>query len=342
MMNLHAIRLVAIVLFPLILPACGVGLQGNEGRFFFHDQTPHISTRGEVLRPLAVGARLRLGVSGAGMIVSASSSDEDIIEVVDYGSDYVEVRGSGPGVGTVKVSDMNGGNDSIDIRVREIRSAEIKLMPWASIVALPDTLWAEGAVLLTGASVPVFVELRGEDGELLTGSGAAEWQVPEGSPATISAGRGDSATVRAMADATGPVEVRFGEWASVTLDVVEADAVARVGLYSQTEDVQSGPGGALTLENGRSHLMHVTAYTTDGRYVIGAGTTTIGPRAEESAPFAVTLDAASAEETDPDATDVIRALTNGRAFILKTTATGQAGLTVEWLGEEHTFEILVR
>jgi hypothetical protein len=88
--------------------------------------------------------------------------------------------------------------------------------------------------------------------------------------------------------------------------------------------------------------MHVTAYTTDGRYVIGAGTTTIGPRAEESAPFAVTLDAASAEETDPDATDVIRALTNGRAFILKTTATGQAGLTVEWLGEEHTFEILVR
>jgi hypothetical protein len=46
MMNLHAIRLVAIVLFPLILPACGVGLQGNEGRFFFHDQISHLTSHG--------------------------------------------------------------------------------------------------------------------------------------------------------------------------------------------------------------------------------------------------------------------------------------------------------
>ena len=342
--NQNRAFVVSLTVLTLALQACALDTNGNEGNFRFRETTPNPSISGTLQHPLAVGASLELEVwtshSNSGQrqaIVEATSSDENVVEIVGFGLEHVQIRGVGSGVATVEVVDAGGSKDSIDVEVDEIHTAEIKLVPWVESIALPDALWSEGLVLLPGAPVRVFVETRSEGGEVLTGFGAADWQLVQGSPATLSREGGDSATLRAMSDTTGVVELRFGEWDSMAFEVLGDDAVERVGVYSQTGDVLSQDGQPLTLESGRTHLMHVTAFTADGRYVIGAGPEAIQPGTDEAAPFEITLDVEMA--SDPD---LERVLANGRAFFLQTTAFGADTLTVQWLGRKHTFEIQVR
>jgi hypothetical protein len=337
--TVHA-RLVIVGIAVLALTACELGALGKTGKFNFRDKTPSPSTSRSELRPLALGARMRLEISGADRVVEVKSSDEDILEILDFGDDFVEVRGGRPGVAVIEVRDFAENEDAIDVEVAEIHSGAVKLLPWDPVFSLPEDLWTDGAVLLPGAPVRVFVELRSADGELLTGSGAAQWQITQGNPAMVSAEQGDFATLKAMTDVTGAVDIRYGEWASVRLEVVQPEAIAQVGLYSQSQDVGANAGESLTLDSNMSHLMHVTAFTEDGRYVIGSGSDAVDPSADAAAPFTITLDAAAA--TDEDSQDLARILGNGRAFYLKTQGLGQDALTVSWQGQQYDFEIVVR
>lgn len=324
----------------LALTACELGSLGKTGAFTFRDKTPAPSTTRAELRPLALGARMRLEISGSDRLVSVKSSDEDTLEIIDFGDDFVEVRGGAPGVATIEVEDLAGERDEIDLSVAEIQRGEVKILPWDHRFALPEDLWENGAVLLPGAPVRVFVELRNAQGELLTGSGAAEWQITTGNPAMLSAEQGDFATLRAMTDVTGAVDVRYGEWATARLEVIEPEAITTIGLFSQTQDAGANAGESLTLDASKSHLMHVSAFTEDGRYVIGSGGSSVDPEAADAAPFSVTLDASMAAGEDSE--DLTRILTNGRAFYLRTDAVGQDMLTVSWLDRSYDFEIRVR
>ena len=336
----RTLRVAAVGLAILALSACELGALGKTGQFTFRDNTPTPSANRKELRPLALGARLRLEISGADRLIQVKSSDEDILEILDFGDNFVEVRGGTPGIATVEVEDLAGNEDAIDVEVDDIYSGSVKLLPWDPVFSLPEELWREGAVLLPGAPVRVFVELRNADGQILTGSGAANWQVTQGNPATVSVESGDYATLRAMPDVTGAVDVRYGEWATARLEVVQPEAITQVGLYSQSQDTGANAGESLTLDANASHLMHVTAFTADGRYVIGAGTEPVDPDADAAAPFAVTLDAAAA--TEEESQELARILANGRAFYLKTHTLGQDALTVHWMGNAYDFEILVR
>ncbi len=334
------LRLAVVGLAIVALTACEIGALGKTGKFNFRDRTPTPTSSRSELRPLALGARMRLQISGADRVVEVKSSDNDILEILDFGDDFVEVRGGRPGIATVEVRDLEDNEDAIDVEVAEIHSGAVKLLPWDPAVSLPEDLWAEGAALLPGAPVRVFVELRDANGGLLTGAGAAQWQITRGNPAMVHSEQGDFATLRAMTDVTGAVDVRYGEWASVRLEVVQPEAVAQVGLYSQSQDVGANAGESLALDVSRSHLMHVTAFTADGRYIIGAGTDPVDPDADAAAPFTVTLDAAAAGEEDSE--DLARILSNGRAFYLNAHSVGQDALTVAWQGQQYDFEIVVR
>ena len=342
-------KMMGMVLFAaFLLQACGAGFGGNSGNFVFYDRTPNTSLDSGTQHPLALGAQMTFRVSGPEALADVISSDPEVVEVLNFGGNEEEglliaLRGVAPGTARITAQATDGSEDSVDVEVRNIHSAEIKLVPWVSIVSLPEALWENGAAMLPGASVRVSVLLRGESGELLTGSGAAQWSVSEGAPGSVMADDGDYATLRA-GEETGEIELRFGEWAVTRVEVVEASAITEVGLYSQSEDVRSEPGAPMTLAQDRSHLMHVTAYTASGQYVIGAGPEPVDPEAQEAAPFHVSIDAGSVQEGEQgeDEAALARILSNGRAFFLDTGGAGEGVLRIDWLGETQSFDIQVR
>ena len=251
----------------------------------------------------------------------------------------VVVAGLSVGRAFLDVATVTGLTDSIGLSVDEIADSEILLLPWTAWLRLPDSLWAEGTVLLPDSPLEVFVRHQNDDGTVLTGYGATAWEISAAAEASITPGEGsDFATVRSGEALEVFTISTAGE--EVELETVEESAVTSLEIYNKTDE--SGPfadGATMQLQADHSYLLHLAAFTDNSEYVIGSGETplvAIVP-AEHATELEVSL-----SPTSQDDEAVNEVLNYGRAFFVDAKLTGTATLTVEWadLSVTITVEIL--
>lgn len=331
----------------LTLVACDPGTTGTQGNLQFRDLTETVppDLTGHVDQPVAVGARLALDVeldNDPGQdadISSAQSDDTAVFDVESYSLGRVVISAAGPGRAFLDVSTSSGISDSIGIGVDEIASSEILLLPWNAWFRLPETLWSNGAVMLPESPVDVFVLHRNDEGTVLTGYGAADWEVSDGATSTVSDTEGsDMATVTSGSD-TETFSITTSAGGELNLEVIEETEVAVLSIYNKTDEAgPSDDGETIQLDEGVSYLLHLVAHTTDGEYIIGAGEnpleTTIP--ADDQTVFRIALAPNPSEDSDLN-----RILNNGRAFTIEALDAGSGSLTVEWAEQSVTVTIEV-
>lgn len=335
-----------LILSCLLVAACDFGSSGTQGNLQFRDLTSTVppDLLGRIDAPMAVGARLLIDVELEGGtqdadIASASSDDGSVFEVESFTVGRVVLQANGPGSAFLDVTTQTGVSDAIGIGVDDIADTQILLLPWNAFFKLPEILWPTGAAILQGGSVEVFAEHANAQGTVLTGYGAADWVLSESDAATLTpAESSDFATLRAS-DVLETLTVSTSAGGQLALDVIEESLVAELSFYNKT--AESGPweeGETMQVAQG-SHLVHIAAYTDDGRYVVGAG----------SEPIVVTIPSdgqaiaviSIAPNPDDENEELNRVLTNGRAFFVDAKSQGETTMTVEWAGRTTTITIEV-
>lgn len=341
-------RIIVGTLIAMMMAACTLGSSGGNGNFSFLDPTPslELDINDKVDRPLAAGALLKLEIRDGGELVAidnAATNDSAVLEVVDTGDGVVVVRGVGAGRTELTVTDLSGREDFITLNVAEPTNTEIVVLPWDRLLPLPDRLFTDGIALLPDSPLEVFALYTDSDGDALTGFGVHDWSLSDGTEATVSPkDSSDFATLRSGV-APQTYTLSRGDAASIDLETITEDQIERLEIYSHTDDAGPvAPGTALEIEAGRFHIMHVAAYLTDGRYIVGGGSTPLDVTAAEDAVGVLEIQETPATlAANPDDEDLARILANGRAFTLNTQNTGSTTVTVDWLGKTTTFDITV-
>lgn len=334
------------VILSLAVSGCEFGSTGSQGNLQFRDLTSTVppDLTGHIDQPIAVGARLTLSIKiesdNTDADISSATSDDSGVFVVEsstLGRAVVEATGAGSAL--LEVATSSGLTDSIALSVSEIANTEVLLLPWSAWLALPDSLWADGAVMLPDSSVDLFALHTNGDDTILTGFGAAEWELTDGVAATITPEESSDYLTLRSAEAGETFSVTTSLGGEFAFETVEETTVASLSIYNQTDEV--GPvaeGETLELVAGRSVLLHVAAFTADGDYVIGAGSETFETSIsdEDSAVLRVSLSPTTQEEQD-----VNRVLANGRAFFVEPLIEGTADLTIDWAGQSLTLDVEV-
>ncbi len=332
------------VIVSLSLSGCEFGSTGSQGNLQFRDLTSTVppDLTGHIDQPIALGARLTLSIkvesdNTDADVVSALSNDSAVFDIDSSSLGRVVVEATGAGSALLQVETGGGLTDSIALSVSEIANTEVLLLPWSAWLALPDSLWADGAVMLPESSVDLFALHTNADDTILTGFGAADWELTEGVAATLTPEESSDFVTLRSAEAGETFSVTTSLGGEFALDTVEETTVTTLSIYNQTDSV--GPvaeGETLELTSGHSVLLHVAAFTAEGAYVIGAGSETFETSIadEDSAVLRVSLSPTTQEEEDFN-----RILANGRAFFVEPLAVGSAQLTIDWAGQTLVLDV---
>ena len=337
--------LLALALISLSAAATGC-VEEDKARPYssFTDISPALPGGGNELRPLALGATMELRIfTGFSTLTSAISTDPTVFKVTIDEEKTLRVTGVGEGTATLVIGTSDGRDGAQTIEVAEAADTIVRFFPWDPLFALPDALFDEGLVVLPNSPVTVFAQNFDAQGRELGGFGSSQWSVQEGELGTVTPGEGDFATLRSLSQ-VGTMTLGYGG-REVAVEIVPEDAIATVSfidVLNQTP-IEVEAGQRFEMYKNQISIVHVVARTEDGRYAVGAGSQPISIDLGEGADLFDLLFAPNHAQdlVDDEDEDAERILSNSRAFSFAAQQTGQATLSLSWLGRVETLEIVV-
>ncbi len=362
--NSPSMMYVGLVLAAVALSACGdLGFEDSDSGFFdiseaacdikgqddvltFCDTTRGLEQSFSVADPIAAGSRVDLEISfenKLSAVQEVTSADGAIVSVESFDHSIVKLRAHAAGRTTVVVKTADGQEDRVELAVQEIASSRIVLLPWIAPFALPADLWADGITLVTDTPVTLFAQHRGENDELLSGYGAQPITLEQGEDARLNAKDGTNEFTLVSGRSLEELVVKTADKDSLSIEVVDLDSVERLELYQYSADPAVefiGDKLELSTENSQA-LLHIAAYTSDNRYIIGAGDSTpeitLGEGSEGVVQFTFSQNIADSNEEDESDNDFL--LRSGRAIVLDVLQEGSTSLHINWTGHERTYPV---
>ncbi len=335
-MTKHAHRMVYALLVLFLACGCQFDLM-TDGTVIFEDETPRPEGRYfDLDRPVAVGADVNLVIESGGFastiaLDSVTIADPSILEIKKSDARGVSLRALRAGETTLTATMTDGRIGTLSIETREVSSAELKLFPWEPRIAIDPSLWEDGVALLEGSATRVYVELRAQDGTILTGYGARAPTLSNPELARLVPAEESDFYTLSNEVGTGFLELSVADGDSYAIDVVGFEAVSRIGLSNPLHPDARFRDPAYdgeTLEfYSRGDLLHVDARTTDGRYVMGNSGLSLGVNVNEETELSIVLGDENLAEDD----DFIqRALNRGRAFLMAGRTDGPEEIEIAW------------
>lgn len=235
--------------------------------------------------PLAVGASLPLLVYyGTDSISSAPAKQASSTPkgVVSFDAATGKVKGLSPGTATLSSTAPNGLDASHEITVVKPVSSRIVIAPVEpGLLSKGSGTWpgSGGVALLSGTAARLFAQHRGAAGQHLQGVGLESWTVKGDTTAKLlSAGKQAEMQDLSCGTKGAKLSVSTGTGATLDLEMVENADVSRielVDLEGKDPVVKEGQTWKLKVlePSTPNKRWAVAAYTKDGRYIAGGGST---------------------------------------------------------------------
>ena len=234
-------RSVLSIFLPLVaalaLSGCVAGTEGEEGNFTFYDRTPPAQHAfpwdgdQSLSSPLALGARLQVGVSSHGIgfrperVTVEPASLATVESIYDTGF-ILQANAAGQVRITVQGATRE---DHVSIVIRQPDEAEVLLRPW-DWYPLPESYFDHGMAVLLGATSHLFGQARA-GGVDLTGYGLHTFLPASAGDSVFAAtSRQSSNFLDLKALAVGTEKYSFGPSAQVEVGVVTEEDIASVKL----------------------------------------------------------------------------------------------------------------
>jgi len=332
----HAFPVLLAIVLAVPVSGCVAGTEGLEGAYTFYDRTPPAEHAfpwdgDQALEsPLAVGAKMDIGVSYRGLTFRPASVQVDppsVAEVEVLRNDGFSLVGKAAGTALVTVKGATR-QDSIQVRVREPDGAAIVLRPW-NWYPLPASFYDKGLALLKDRESHLFGIARSQ-GTDLTGFGPYAFQSASGGESiVVAAPRARSNFLDLKGVAPGVETFTFGPSDPVQVTVVTEADIASVKALEAWRTV---PGPAFACKAGETLYVILVPYDAAGRMVVG---TTDGeaPTVEIPEASAPMLSDTTPSKPSADLTEVLQ----NRTVFLKCETAGDAQATIRW----RTFEVPV-
>ncbi len=330
--------LVVVVAAASLFAGCETA--GVHGNLTFGDLTARHDI--DIDNPLATGAEMVIRVSCSRLgdlhllrrrscdegepVTAAESLDPDNLEVLSFSGNEVRVRALAAGTGGLH-AEMGGLTDMIALVIEDMDHAEVAPAAFSRFADFPlVTLAPTGFAVLDDSVLEVFTRMETADGSKMTGFDLVEWTIaPEGIAELdeLQDVYGDIRVLRPLVD-SGDATISAGG-ANWDFSVVTIAEVADLRVFDAGPEALYTAGETVTLSEDDGLVMHLAAYTADGRYVYGQGAPDLQVTVADTAVAdVVELDADGASEFDEFISG------RSRGWLLVGRVAGTTEMTVAW------------